>query len=463
MLKTLSITLMLALASSVTYAQSDEVVSPPPSADLDSLLKRVENGRKTETALHQKREQEFLQRQGEQRSLLEAAKQERIRLERVSERLEANRRENEEEIKRVAQLQAERSGQLQELFGVLQQASSDAKAVISKSHVTINSEGRLAAINDLVESTKDTSLPTIDQITVWPTQMIREMIGSGEVVKFQSEVNLVNGTTEVVDLVRVGDFGIMGDNRYFVLKDNQRIDELVKQPSGRFTSTLSALHNSQPGQLIGVGIDPTRGQLLGLEVQKPDTMERVAQGGRVGYIILVLGAFGVLMAIFQWAYLFVVGRKVSSQTRNSTPNKGNPLGRILSVYHDNKSVDVETLELKIDEAILKETPSLERFLALIKLISAVAPLFGLLGTVIGMIETFQAITLFGAGDPTIMAAGISTALMTTVLGLVVAIPTLLLHAFVAGASKSVIHVLEEQSAGIIAVHAEEEHAGAGAN
>ena len=106
---------------------------------------------------------------------------------------------------------------------------------------------------------------------------------------------------------------------------------------------------------------------------------------------------------------------------------------------------------------------MERFLTLIKLISAVAPLFGLLGTVIGMIETFQAITLFGAGDPTIMAAGISTALMTTVLGLVVAIPTLLLHAFVAGASKSVIHVLEEQSAGIIAVHAEEEKSGAGAN
>ena len=84
----------------------------------------------------------------------------------------------------------------------------------------------------------------------------------------------------------------------------------------------------------------------------------------------------------------------------------------------------------------------------------VAPLLGLLGTVIGMILTFQAITLFGTGDPKTMAGGISTALMTTVLGLCVAIPMTLLHSIVATRSRSVIHVLEEQTAGLIADHAE---------
>ncbi|NCF34128.1 MAG: MotA/TolQ/ExbB proton channel family protein, partial [Proteobacteria bacterium] len=143
-----------------------------------------------------------------------------------------------------------------------------------------------------------------------------------------------------------------------------------------------------------------------------------------------------------------------AQRNSSTANRDNPLGRVLSVYEENKDVDVETLELKMGEAILGETPDLTKRISLIQVISVVAPLAGLLGTVIGMIETFQAITLFGTGDPKTMAGGISTALMTTVLGITVAIPTTLLHQFVQSASKDLLHIIEEQSAGIIADHAE---------
>ncbi len=95
-----------------------------------------------------------------------------------------------------------------------------------------------------------------------------------------------------------------------------------------------------------------------------------------------------------------------------------------------------------------------RNITLIQVISVVAPLLGLLGTVIGMILTFQAITLFGTGDPKTMAGGISTALMTTVLGLCVAIPMVLLHSIVNARSKGVLLVLNEQSAGILAEQAE---------
>jgi biopolymer transport protein ExbB len=151
----------------------------------------------------------------------------------------------------------------------------------------------------------------------------------------------------------------------------------------------------------------------------------------------------------------MVGAKVASQKKSSTPNEDNPLGRVLKVYEENKDVDVETLELKLGEAILGETPKLTRNITLIQVISVVAVSLKKLGTVIGMILTFQAITLFGTGDPKTMAGGISTALMTTVLGLCVAIPTTLLHSIVATRSRSVIHVLEEQSAGIIADHAEQ--------
>jgi biopolymer transport protein ExbB len=149
---------------------------------------------------------------------------------------------------------------------------------------------------------------------------------------------------------------------------------------------------------------------------------------------------------------------VSAAAQGPEPREDNPLGRVLKVYADNKHVDMETLELKLSEAIIKETPRLQRFLLFLKIISVVAPLMGLLGTVTGMIQTFQAITLFGTGDPTLMAGGISQALVTTVLGLTVAIPMVLLHTIVSGRSRRIINVLQEQSAGIVAQHSEAENA-----
>jgi biopolymer transport protein ExbB len=189
--------------------------------------------------------------------------------------------------------------------------------------------------------------------------------------------------------------------------------------------------------------------------------DRFNQGGEVGYVIAVLGVIGFAVAIWRFVVLGAVNTKVKAQIAAKSANTNNPLGRVLKVYEENKGVDVETLELKMDEAIMKETPALETGLVFIKIVSAVAPLLGLLGTVTGMIATFQSITMFGAGDPKLMAGGISQALVTTVLGLVVAIPTLLLHSFVAGISKSIIHVLEEQGAGIIAGHAEKESGNGG--
>jgi len=440
-------------ASTMAHAQS---------ADLNSLLMKVREGRVSESAEHKAREAEFLKRKAEQAKMLEEEHQTEARLERESSRLEATRRSNEAEITRQLDVQRDRLGQLQELFGVLQQAAGDAKATIKSSYVTIDTPDRMKGIDTLVAKASDSGeLPTIDEIRAWPTQMITEMIGSGQVVTFNHEVRTKEGNMESVKLTRVGDFEVVGNGKYYILKDDGTVEELQRQPSSRFTSTVADFQAATSG-VAPLGIDPSRGQLLNLEIQKPTLPEYLAQGGFIGYVTLTLGAIAVFFAVVQWVYLTLVNGKVKKQMRTDVASTNNPLGRVLAVYQANKTVDVETLELKLDEAILKETPALERFLTMIKLISAVAPLFGLLGTVTGMIQTFQAITLFGTGDPSMMASGISAALMTTVEGLVVAIPTLLLHSFVAGTSKSVIHVLEEQSAGIIAVHAEKEHGHAGA-
>jgi biopolymer transport protein ExbB len=191
-------------------------------------------------------------------------------------------------------------------------------------------------------------------------------------------------------------------------------------------------------------------------IARPNLQERVQQGGLVGYLIIALGIIGLLIALERMVVLGIASRKVSAQLKSDTPRQDNALGRVLSVHDANKAADTETLELKLSEAIFKETPTLNRALLFLKIISVVAPLMGLLGTVTGMIKTFQAITLYGTGDPKLMAGGISQALVTTVLGLCVAIPMVLLHTLVSGRSRRIVQVLQEQSAGIIATHAEQQ-------
>ena len=453
MKKIISYAIAMALTASSFVAAQDQ------DANFDTLLKKVRDGRISESTAHKQREAEFLAQKNQQSKLLSDARAEKVRLERESTRLEGVKRENNTKIEQLRVQRRTALGELQELFGVLQQAGGDMRAVVDTSHISIDNPGRLEGIDTLIEkASKDNSLPSLEEIRALPYAMMVEMRESRNVKTFDYDVRKSDGTVENAKVTRVGDFTVMSGDKYYEFKRDPNgsaiVEELARQPSGRFTETIADLQSASGVSLTPVGIDPSRGQILKMSVFKPTLNERLEQGGSVGWLILGLGAIGVLLAVFQFGYLFMVNRKVKAQIRSKTANTNNPLGRVLSVYQANPNIDVETLELKLDEAILKETPSLERFLAIIKLISAVAPLFGLLGTVIGMIETFQAITLFGTGDPKMMAAGISKALMTTVEGLVVAIPTLLLHSFVAGSSKSVIHILEEQSAGIIAVHAE---------
>ena len=426
---------------------------------LEELLRLVEEGRVAETAWHRQREAEFIAQRSRQQQLLREANQTKANEERRSERLEATFQTNETELANLTQRLQERLGNLSELFGVLQQVAGDTRSVFAGSLMSVHYPDREAGISELIEKSSGSQLPSIAEIEGLWFELQREMTASGEVVRFPYTVAAADGQALDVDLIRIGDFNLVNDGKYYVYSaETGRVEELVRQPSGRYTGTIDDLEGADAGEVVAFGIDPSRGQLLRVMINAPSWKERFDQGGPVGYFIALMGLVGILLVIERSVYLSGVAKKVRSAIKSGQASSDNPLGRVLTVYANNKNVDVETLELKLDEAILKETPALERFLTIIKMISAVAPLFGLLGTVIGMIATFQAITLFGTGDPQLMAGGISQALVTTVLGLLVAIPTLFLHSLVAGMSKGVIHVLEEQSAGIIASHAEKEAA-----
>ncbi len=444
-----------------TFSSSAFAQNAPEAKNLDQLLELVKQGAYKANQENIRREQEFIKQKSKRKSLLAGARNTQKQEERRSDRLEAEFKANDIKIGKLEEELSHELGALKELFGVLQQVSGDTKAVFHDSIISAQFPGREKYLDDLIAKASSSELPTIDEIARLWFEVQREMTESGKIVRFDADVQYPNGEITQREVVRVGTFNLISDGKYLEWRTKyQNISELPRQPKPRFLETAANLQNATSGY-TAFALDVSRGAILGLLIQDPSIIERIDQGGIIGYIIIYgLGPLSLLLIIISGLSLVVQRGKVKAQIRSDVINRNNPLGRVLSVYEDNKAVDVETLELKLDEAILKEIPALERFLTLIKVIAAIAPLMGLLGTVTGMINTFQSMTLFGTGDPKLMAGGISQALVTTVLGIVVALPTLFLHSIVAGWSKSIIHTLEEQSAGIVAVHAEQGQKGA---
>ncbi len=468
LLKVSALALAGVLSAPMTLAQeAAEPEAPPPptpqeiaAENLDQLLDLVKQGQARASAENKAREDRFARDKANQAAALKRAEDERTREERRSTRLEKQFEENELLIAAKQEQLRERLGTLSELFGHLTAASGDLASNIEVSLVSSEYPGRETFLKGLIAKMSGSDqLPSIEEIErVW-FELLREVREQGEVSRFSAQVATPSGELSQRDVVRVGAFNIVDTNGNYLSFNIDKLSELPRQPGGGFNAQAQDLAGSQSG-LTQFGIDPTGptgGSFLAAIIDSPTISERWHQGGYVGYAITAVGAFAFLLAIYRLVVLTAVGGKVSSQLKSSSARDDNPLGRVLKVHDENPNMDPETLELKMAEAVLSETPKLEQGLTLLKIIAAVAPLMGLLGTVTGMIITFQAITIFGAGDPKAMAGGISSALVTTVLGLLVAIPTVLLHTVVNGRSQRIIHVLNEQATGIVAEHSERAH------
>ena len=434
------------------------VLAVPPVASaqtLDELARIVREAAQSETRINQQREASFVKQRDEQQNLLARARQELATENTRSDRLRDEYDRNERSLAELETTLAERMGNLGELFGVVRQASGDVQAALDDSMVTAQMPGRTQFLSDLAQRRE---LPTVPELRRLWSAMVTEIAESGKVVKFTATVERTSGEKQDLEIIRLGVFNAVSDGQFLdwdTSKSRVNLIELARQPAARFKSMARDLQSAAPGEVTGFSVDFTRGQILRAVVQSKTPVERIREdGGAVGYVIIGLGLFGLLLCLWKIFSLYTTGGKMSRQLRSETADKTNPLGRVLGVYSDNPDTDIETLELKLDEAILRETAPIELGLSFIKVLYVVAPLLGLLGTVVGMIGTFQMITLFGTGDPRMMAGGISTALVTTVLGLVVAIPLTLLHSFLQGKAKTLIQVLEEQAAGLIARLAE---------
>jgi biopolymer transport protein ExbB len=449
MKKTYIFIVLAALTTSPLFAQQSALT-------IDQLLENVEQGKVNDNSENKKREAEFRQKRDQQDSLLSEAVTTKVTEENRSTQLEAIFEVNEAELNVLQDTLTERLGALKELFGVMQQVAGDARTRFDNSLTNVQYPDRSPFLEELAKKIGSNSkLPSIDEIERLWFELQREMTETGKVVKFTTDVIDINGSKQSTEVVRVGAFNIVADGKYLTYSpETGNVTEIPRQPEGRrYTSSTSNVFESGDDK-VAFGLDPTLGGVLSSLVARPNLMERVQQGGIVGYLVLLLGAFGVGIAIQRLYILIDADKKVTAQLSSDVISTDNALGRVLSVYEANKSVDTDTLELKMAEAVFKETPELNKGLLIIKVISVVAPLMGLLGTVTGMIKTFQAITLYGTGDPKLMAGGISQALVTTVLGLTVAIPTTLLHTIVSGRSRRVTQIIQEQGAGIIASHSE---------
>jgi biopolymer transport protein ExbB len=424
---------------------------------LEGLLEEVKNSRVSEARINKQRESEFQSARADKQALLRKAQAELKSETSRGDRLLKQFSDNEVTLADKEVELTTATGTLGEMFGVVRQASAEAYGQISTSIVSAEFPGRGAFLKRMSEEAK--GLPNIKELEDLWFALQTEMTESGQVSRFTTEVVSLDGGSQQKEVVRVGTFNLIGEQGYLVYDDQTKmVRPLGRQPDGFQTSTAQTLHAATSG-LIPFYTDPSKGGILSLLKEKATMTERYHAGGTVGYVITFMLSIGLIIGLYKVVTLTIVGGKMKSQLKNiSSPSSSNPLGRILQVYAENKTADAESLELKLDEAILRELPTIESGISIIKIFAAIAPLLGLLGTVIGMIETFQQITLFGTGDPKLMAGSISLALVTTALGIIAALPLLLTHSIVAGRSKSIIHILDEQTAGIIATHAETEKA-----
>ncbi|HQQ73688.1 MAG TPA: MotA/TolQ/ExbB proton channel family protein [Pseudomonadales bacterium] len=426
------------------YAQT----AGQPINDLDQLLAKVRAEHDKERELNRQREAEFLKERNQQQALLEKARTAYYLAQAKNNPAKMQVEANDVELAKLRKELQQSVADMGDIFSIYRQFATDFATVLDESQTGAQFPERSAELKKI--NTVD-ALPTIDDMEKLWYLVQQEMTESGKIAPYRGKVVAANGAGREADILRIGTFSAFSDGEF--LRYVPETSEFVapdKQPEKRFLR-MAEKFSAREGQIMPVPVDPTRGSLLGMLARTPDLRERIVQGGVVGYLTIAVGIVGLLVTLYRILYLLLLRVRVLRQIAASdSPSDKNPLGRIMLSVKSIAADDEETIQYKLDEAILKEIPQMEFGHNIIKLFAAIAPMLGLLGTVTGMIKTFEAISLFGGGDPKLMAAGISEALVCTVLGLLVAVPLLFGHNIVTVLAKSLIQRLDEQSAGILA-------------
>lgn len=431
--------------------------SAQSQTDHQTLLQSVKQSREQERQHIAQREAKFLKEKQNQAAVLAKAKAEFERYQQENNPLKQQTEQNLKEIDALKAQIEQRKSEMGDFESVLNQMSRDFAEVIKHSPTSMQRPQRAAKLDELANPN---ALLNLDRIELLWLTVQEEMTLAGEFRQFTAPIIEQDGTVSEQTIQQFGGFSSYQNGAF--LRYVPETQELLSMADNGQESTANHAFFTGSERFNLLYVDPTGGTLLGILDWAPDWRDRLEQGSIIGQIILVLGALGVLITLWRMLILGWQSHLLKKQLRNlQRPNLNNPLGRILLKMKEHTSVfsgaalsadskQIQALQLHMDEAVLNEVGSLERGQNLLKLLAATAPLLGLLGTVTGMIITFQSISFFGSGDPKLMAGGISQALITTVLGLIVAIPLLFGHSFISSLSDNILRRLEEQSAGLLA-------------
>ena len=441
---------LLGVCAAAVWAQEQGA----DQGSLMELYEKVARQAALESERSGERERRFQASADEGARMLKQVQDDIARLERQKADLKGQFDGNEDRLAELATQLDRRIGDLGELFGVFRQTADDVQTLLFDSLITLEHAERRAEAAALAESAE---VPTIPQMRALWRLLMQEIAHSGQVSRFPAEIIEPAGGTYSAQAVRVGLFNVVADGKYLnYLPESNQLVELPRQPAAAARRSAEALGAAEPEQVVDFALDPSRGALLGLLVQSPSLIERIQQGRLVGYFILAITAIGLILVAERGLRLAAINRRIKRQLEDlDQVNDDNPVGRILSTYREHAHLDdLELISRHLESVVIADVAEVRKGLPAIRVLAAVAPLMGLLGTVTGMIGTFQAITLFGAGDPKLMAGGISQALVTTVLGLSAAIPLLLSHSFLSSRSTHLSKVIGEQAAGLMAQKAE---------
>lgn len=433
------------------FAQESNVEEPviPVITDLDLLVESVKNTASIRAKEDRERLNKFLSDKNRQQYLLNQMKAKLDAEEDRSDRLTKEYEDNDKKLSELEEQLTLKLGSFGELFGIVRQTAGESKGQFLLSLTNIEYPERIDFLGDLAER-KSLDLPTSDELDRLWYEILNELNQSGKVKVYNTDILSKSGELINTDIVRIGVFNSVADGNYLNLVSEQNILEyLAKQPEGSIKRSARKLQNNDV-EYREVFIDPTRGSLLSKLIDRAGFLERINQGGFVGYIILLILIAGLAMGVIQFLFLRNESQTIANELNSKNYSDDSTLGKLNNIYSKYKGDTPEELEAQLEDVLAKTAPALEKNLSIIKLLAAVAPLLGLLGTVIGMIETFQAITLFGTGDPKLMAGGISQALVTTMLGLIAAVPLLFVHNILDSRSRAISQIYEEQAIGYVA-------------
>lgn len=429
-------------------------VALPPFAtastdDVNQLVESVRSEALREAAHDEQRIKEFLAAKNEQAALLKKAKAELAVANKRADDLRAEYEGNEKTLTEYEASLKERAGDLEDTFAIVRQAALTADNVLSTSLVAAEHKDRSDFLQKLGKGER---APTLDDIKRLWTTVFTEISESGKVVRFKATVIRPQGDEAEQTVTRAGVFTSVSNGAFLrYLPEAGKLVELSRQPPARFQRLARGLEEAKSG-VVPMALDPSKGQILALLVQSPDFTERLQQGGYIGYLILALGAIGLAIVIQRAIGLTLARRAIDRQAKTPEANDKNPLGRLHRVASEARKDSAETVGILLDEQLAEEASLLNRGLSTVAVLAAVSPLLGLLGTVNGMIDTFQTITLFGTGDPKLMSGGISLALVTTQLGLAVAVPLVLFHSLLTGRANRLIERLGKHSSEMLTNH-----------